>query len=79
MKKYYDICLARWEDEPEGPVFWVHIAKMYLPEIKAAWDALTQEERDDLTQEVFFFCDNPEDFDKLYSPGNEDFYLVEEK
>lgn len=78
MSIYYETHLARWSDDTAGKAFSVNIARMDKPEVFTAWGKLSEEERADLDNEVFYFVDAPDVFDCLYQPDFEEFYLVEE-
>jgi hypothetical protein len=79
MSSYYETHLARWSDDLAGRPFSVNIARMDKPEVYKAWLMLSNEERENLDNEVFYFVDQPDVFDLLYQPDFEEFYLVAEE
>jgi hypothetical protein len=77
MSIYHETHLARWSDDLAGRPFSVNIARMDKPEVFKAWFMLSDEEREILDSEVFYFVDAPDVFDLLYQPDFEEFFLVD--
>ncbi len=76
-----DTFQAVWCDERlAGRSFSVDIARLDKPEVREYYDSLTQEERDELDDEIFFFVYDDSEWDYLYdaNAGN-DFYLLKDE
>jgi hypothetical protein len=69
---------ARWSDEsyPDKP-FGVEICRLDKPEANEKFEALTELEKEQFDDSVFFYVNTVEEFENLYDPDNGlDFYLI---